>query len=192
MMNPALASIIAKLNARTTLSALKPQIVWDQALEAEIEALDLHGNPDKTAIIALKAALHLRNDGLTISHSYAQEIEHDALGAYWHGIMHRMEGDYSNAKYWFRQAGYLTVHHPIQQEVSGWLQQHWDGQAIDPSVQKILLSYQQLADWSPSTFTDLVRTQDSHIDQDTTTILEHIQQIEIKQLFDYTWHKALQ
>jgi hypothetical protein len=30
-------------------------------------------------------------------------------GAYWHGIMHRMEGDAYNAGYWFRRLG----HHPV-------------------------------------------------------------------------------
>ena len=36
------------------------------------------------------------------SHTISQSIETPS-GNYWHAIMHRREGDYSNAKYWFRR-----------------------------------------------------------------------------------------
>jgi hypothetical protein len=52
----------------------------------------------------VQAGLWLYVDDLNSSHILSQGIE-SATGAYWHGIMHRREGDFSNAKYWFRQAG---------------------------------------------------------------------------------------
>ena len=38
------------------------------------------------------------------SHAVAQDIA-SKEGSYWHGMLHRMEPDSSNAKYWFRQVG---------------------------------------------------------------------------------------
>jgi hypothetical protein len=52
----------------------------------------------------LQAAIWLYVDDLGRSHTISQGID-TATGAYWHGIMHRREGDFSNAKYWFRNAG---------------------------------------------------------------------------------------
>jgi hypothetical protein len=52
--------------------------------------------------------LWLLHDFLDESHRISQSIE-TTSGSYWHGIMHRREPDYSNAKYWFRRVGT----HPI-------------------------------------------------------------------------------
>ena len=38
------------------------------------------------------------------SHSIAQGID-SAEGSYWHALMHRSEGDFSNSKYWYRRVG---------------------------------------------------------------------------------------
>jgi hypothetical protein len=53
---------------------------------------------------ALCAGLWLYVDALERSHQISQGLE-DATGSFWHGIMHRREGDFSNAHYWFRRMG---------------------------------------------------------------------------------------
>lgn len=53
---------------------------------------------------ALQAGLWLYVDELDRSHRVSQDLE-DATGSYWHGIMHRREGDFSNSRYWFHKAG---------------------------------------------------------------------------------------
>jgi len=52
----------------------------------------------------LQAALWLYVDELDKSHTISQGIE-DQTGSFWHGIMHRREGDFSNSHYWFRRVG---------------------------------------------------------------------------------------
>jgi len=59
------------------------------------------------------SALWLLHDFLDESHTVSQSIA-TSSGSYWHGIMHRREGDYSNAKYWFRRVG----DHPIFDELA--------------------------------------------------------------------------
>ncbi len=50
------------------------------------------------------AGLWLLAGNLDRSHRISQDDE-SAAGSFWHGIMHRREGDFSNAKYWFRRVG---------------------------------------------------------------------------------------
>jgi hypothetical protein len=52
----------------------------------------------------LRSAALLWHDYLDESHSISQQIP-GAHGSFLHGIMHRREPDYGNAKYWFRRAG---------------------------------------------------------------------------------------
>ncbi len=86
-----------------------------------------HGQPERAAAGALQAAtigsafahaklvdrdmaavclagVWLVHDFLDESHAISQHIDTPS-GAFWHGVMHRREGDFSNAKYWFRRVG---------------------------------------------------------------------------------------
>lgn len=79
-------------SAYSRLQSLKPQ--------------DLSNRPmrDETMAEACLSGLWLRLNYLEESHTISQNL-HNSTGSYWHGIMHRREPDFSNAKYWFRRAG---------------------------------------------------------------------------------------
>ena len=67
---------------------------------------------DADAARCCLAAVWLAHDFLDESHQISQEID-TADGSYWHGIMHRREPDYSNAKYWFRRLGRHPIFAPL-------------------------------------------------------------------------------
>lgn len=198
-MNDSLRAIVDRLDRRKDLQPLCPAQVWDAELEKEIEALGLPGKQGDTPIIALMAGLHLRNDSLDVSHSYAQEIEHDATGAYWHGIMHRMEGDFSNGKYWFMQAGRHPVKEQVARQVAAWL-----GAEVRSLLESLpqgrvrdtLQTYGRDGAWNPSTYTDLVASLErgqigaASGEREVRTILEQIQHVEITELLRHTLEAA--
>jgi len=62
--------------------------------------------------LALSGLWLLAGD-LDRSHAISQD-ESSGTGSYWHGIMHRREGDYSNAGYWFRRVG----SHPVLDQLA--------------------------------------------------------------------------
>jgi hypothetical protein len=63
----------------------------------------------------LVAGLWLYVDELDRSHKVSQSIN-DPTGSFWHGIMHRREGDFSNSHYWFKRAGA----HPAMNNIAGY------------------------------------------------------------------------
>lgn len=73
---------------------------------ASLTASDLCGGSvhDRDAADACLAALWLRNGFLEESHTISQHLS-TREGSWWHGIMHRREGDFDNATYWFRRVG---------------------------------------------------------------------------------------
>lgn len=60
----------------------------------------------------LAAGLWLYVDNLDRSHRISQSLD-DETGAFWHGIMHRREGDFGNSHYWMRRA----AGHPLAQSL---------------------------------------------------------------------------
>ena len=66
-------------------------------------------------------AVWLLHDFLDQSHRVSQAVD-TPTGSYWHGIMHRREPDYGNAKYWFRRVGQHPIHaelHCAARELAG-------------------------------------------------------------------------
>jgi len=184
-MNQGILLIMEQLERRASLQSLSPLHPWDERLEQQIE--DLKQEAAGTPMITFIAALHLLNDSLDLSHSYAQLIEHDPTGAYWHWIMHRMEGDYSNAKYWFRQAGNHPVMAQTKSLVAAWLEQNEHYMLADTKIRRTIDSFKQNNAWDSMTFTDLIQhglrsNPDSRLEE----LLKHIQAIEIQALFRYT------
>ena len=51
-----------------------------------------------------QSGLWLLHNFLHDSHDISQSVN-SAEGSWWHAIMHRTEGDFSNSKYWYRRVG---------------------------------------------------------------------------------------
>ncbi|HEX4146043.1 MAG TPA: hypothetical protein VHY91_21255 [Pirellulales bacterium] len=70
---------------------------------------------DRDMALACCAAIWLRFDFLDKSHQISQSLD-TPEGSFWHGVMHRREPDFANAKYWFRRAGQHELYGPLAEE----------------------------------------------------------------------------
>lgn len=187
-----LSNIVTRLQERRPLQSLSPKRVWDASLDKAISSMVFHpegsGLERSKEIIALKAGLHLFNDSLDQSHSYSQEIEDDATGCYWHGIMHRMEGDYFNANYWFHSAGVHPVKSLLNARVTDWLNNGIIlGELQFSPIRETLFEMKRQSVWNPNAFTDIIQQQQrGQGSEETRGALEYIQYIEMTELLAYT------
>jgi hypothetical protein len=92
-------------------SEIRPGVLTPEAIDAQLAALP--GAPGAH----LRALVLLWHDHLDASHQVSQGLE-DATAAYIHGMMHRREGDYGNAKYWFHRAGPQKGLHSLETQLA--------------------------------------------------------------------------
>ena len=93
-------TLFAQLDAHTEAPALAPRQPAIPGLSAAIQHSDLSPT--------LQCGLLIWNGDFHTAHPIAQALD-SADGSYWHGIVHRMEADYWNAKYWFKRVGEHAV-----------------------------------------------------------------------------------
>jgi len=129
---------------------------------------------DERAAKACLAGLYLHYDLLEEAHRISQSIE-TASGSFWHGIMHRREGDYWNSKYWFRQVG----DHPVFVPLNNLARQ------IDRD--------QRLSDelWNPHNYIDLCKSTLGS-GSDLEEFCKQVQQLEWQLLFDFCYDQAIE
>jgi hypothetical protein len=134
---------------------------------------------DATMANACLAAVWLLHDFLDRSHTISQGLK-TREGSFWHGIMHRREGDYQNAKYWFRN----VEEHPVFGDLATFARQV----AADhgENVAREILGW---TDWDPCCFVDLCQI--AAEEGDGESLFRTIQQAEWELLFDYCYRRAV-
>lgn len=155
---------------------------------------------DPTSLKCCLAALWLLHDFPDESHRISQEIE-TPEGSYWHGIMHRREGDFGNAKYWFRRVG----RHSIWADLMTVIPRHRGDQAAAKELslavempqrssspaRRLLNEWLEATAWDPFRFVDLCERATAGNDAELTMILRQLAQREWCMLFDFCYEQGL-
>lgn len=183
MYPPPLASLLADAPALNDLGPGKPVAANRKRLAAV--DFDTAVVPQKIAderfARACQAGLWLRFDFLDESHEISQSI-HNPTGSFWHGIMHRREPDYDNAKYWFHRVGDHPIFEALRQAASEIAQQ----EQLDAASQFLA----RQASWDPFRFVDLVKAA-AEGRSNATQLCQKIQLLEWQLLFDDCYMKMV-
>jgi hypothetical protein len=168
---------------RRPLDAGRPNAAARAALEKlTVDTAFAHARvADRAMASCCVSGAWLLHDCLDESHRISQEIE-TPEGSFWHGIMHRREGDFSNAKYWFRRVG----KHPVLDLVGQRAAEMAAVRGAESSGKKLITG----GAWDPLAFIDLVESSvRGH--GDARELCFDIQQAEWELLFDYCYHAAV-
>ena len=129
----------------------------------------------------VRSAALLWHDYLEESHTLSQNI-HTPEGSFLHGIMHRREPDYNNAKYWFQRVGRHACFADIAQQVARLLE--------TKRAKELTADLAPRGDWDPFAFVDAceeaaIRPSSDHQVQ----TLRAIQEIEFDCLLEQVFAK---
>ena len=190
---PAIAEVIEKLEAGNPLPTLVPQKAWSTELTAALVSTSLdelfQGESVKNTTFgdAIRSGLLLWNDALDASHNISQGLENQT-GSYWHGIMHRREPDYSNAKYWFGRVGTHPIFPQVRERALAIF-----NEVSNPSdaLAHIAQTIEAEPHWDAYQFIDWCQAAEDEADADLTRFLQQVQAEEIKLLLAYSYQNAV-
>jgi hypothetical protein len=125
---------------------------------------------------AMLAGLWLWHDGLAESHAISQNLN-DATGSFWHAIMHRREGDFSNSKYWYARA----AGHPAFAVLAAQAAELLAEEPADRLLPRIVAR-----GFDPNALVDLIETVHDNPRHGLEKIAVALQQLEWRALFNST------
>ncbi len=182
---------LADLLQPARLNALGPGTPHQEA-KAKLRSLDVGSAfagfevVDHDAARCCLAGVWLLHDFLEESHTISQGVE-TTTGSYWHGIMHRREPDYSNAKYWFRRVGEHAVFAEVQRQAEKLAA---DAATLESKAEFLVKQPR----WDPVRFIDLCEAaavgQSEPGGRETAALCREIAQAEWRVLFDDCFGKA--
>lgn len=163
------------LRTSDLLKKLTPSEPLSWNLPGEISKADdatLLGGKEVKKAGLVRGGLLYAVDALDAAHAFFQDDPSD-LASYWHGMMHRREGDFDNARYWFRRAGRLPIFaalHGAACEYSATMarQDNWDAYLLTGLCEQVKFG-----------------------DPDLAPECVKLQTVEFEGLFDYSWRQAV-
>ena len=127
---------------------------------------------------ACLAGLWLYHGFLDEAHRISQSL-HGREGSYWHGILHRREGDFANAKYWFRRTGPHPIHEALSRSARS-LARDTGAIAAFPGAS---------CAWEPAAFVDLCAGACAG-QNGAADLCRKVQEREWQLLFDFCYRRA--
>jgi len=127
------------------------------------------GQPENFALV--RGGLLYAVDAIHEAHTIFQDAKGD-LGAYWHGMMHRREGDFENARYWYRRAGALPCF-----------------AALHRAAGEFSADMARQPGWDPYLLTGECERARFGAEENVAQLAK-LQRAEFEGVFDYTWRQC--
>jgi hypothetical protein len=158
----------------------RPGVLGISELDAEFKEAFQDDRLTPAVRNLFRAGIYLWHDHLDEAHGIAQEIE-TADGGLLHGIMHRREPDYGNAKYWFRRVGSHPSFLSLALRAGELLQK-----AGESDLHSRLLPNKT---WDAFAFVDAVEDAREGQFRSKVPILQQVQKIEFECFFENLAHR---
>lgn len=155
-------------------SAAKPDAYARFAAVDEAQLIT-GGAKDLEMARAVASGIWLWLGQLDEAHRLAQKIE-TPTGAFWHAIMHRLEGDFSNSKYWLARCS----DHPARQAIANNVSVVLNDLPADKRLLRLTND-----GWNGSYLVDLAQQYHDRMEDPFARVVVTVQQIEWRVLIEY-------
>ncbi len=182
--SPAIQAILEPAEAGRRLMPLAPERPFssdglERLRQTSTQALFEKAPTCDVFAQCVESALYLYFSDLDRSHRISQNIG-STTGSFLHGIMHRQEPDFSNAKYWFRRVPSHPVYAALRDAALSEL----------PPDAGLRNSIGSRPEWDPYWMVDQCEAARRNSDRELEKELLIVQNLEWQLLFDYCYAQA--